>query len=145
MENNVTQEGFKTLDDYKKSPAETLQSLERLIKNNIESDRELREKIKSTKEMVDNVLLNDPTYQQHAEVAKSATKVKTATRSEIYKRPDVKNLVEKLKEYRAEKKENKAMTSDLLVEYMRVGKQMTLDFGDGMYQIVQEAKVLKAR
>lgn len=142
----VSQEGFPALGDEvsEMTPSEELQSVERLIKATIQKTKEVAEQIKKKKEMVDGVLLNDSTFQQHAEQAKEANRIKSVTKKEILKRPDVKPIAEELKELRATKKELKTDLSSYLVDHLRIGKQLTLDFGDNEeYEIIQEAKVVK--
>lgn len=143
MDNNISQDGFQTLEEYNGGAGDLL-SLEGMIRNKIETEKTLKQKIDEKKEMLDNVLANDQTYQQNLELAKEATKVKNATKQEVFKRPDVAHVVEEMKELKQERKENKVLMSDVLVEYIRVGKQLALDFGDSeAYQIVQEAKIVK--
>lgn len=144
MEEQITQEGFAELGEIREeSNAELMLSLENLIQAGIKESKEVDEQIKKHKEMIDSVLLNEQTYKQHADQAKEAARIKSNTKKEIFKRPDVKPIVEKLKELREQKKDIKTEMSSYLVDHLRIGKQMMFDFEDGQYQVEQEAKLVR--
>ena len=94
-------------------------SLENLIRWHLEKKEKLKVQIAEQSDMLSNVLLNDATFKQHEEDAKKATKVKTATKSEIMKRPEVMQVSNKFKAAREEMKEQQQTLSELLAEYIR--------------------------
>ena len=94
-------------------------SLESLIKGHLNTLTKLKNQVAEQMDMLNNVLENDTTYKQHSEDAKKATKVKTATKSEIMKRPDVMQVNNKIKAAREEQKEQQQTLSELLAEYQR--------------------------
>jgi len=141
----VSQDGFPAIGEENQDPTQLLMSLENLIKGNIEEIKDLDVKIKQKKEMIDNVLKNDSTYVSHLESAKEATRIKSATKKEILKRPDVKHIAEELKELRDDKKEAKAELSNYGVEWMANAKQLTLDLEGEMYQVVQSAELKRVQ
>jgi len=96
------------------------------------------------KEMLDSVLENDSTYKDHAERAKEASRIKTATKKEIFKRPDVSHVVVKLNEIKDDIKNTKEELSQYVQEYARVSGQNYFEAADGSIQeIVYVAKLRK--
>ncbi len=75
-------------------------------------------------------------------MAKKATKVKTATKSEIMKRPDVMQVANKIKEAREESKDQQTTLSELLAEYQRSTGLDSIELEDGkIKRIVMTAKL----
>ena len=94
--------------------------------------------------MVDSVLANDQTYVQHAEAAKEASRIKGNTRKEIFKRPDVKHVVEKLTELKDNLADTKEELSNYIQEYASASGQNYFEAEDGTIQeIVYVAKLRK--
>lgn len=121
-----------------------LQNLESLINENLIRIDKLNEELKQQKEMLDSVLENDPTYQEHSKVAKEASRVKTATKNEILKRPDVAHVDAKVKGLRAEVKEIKESMSSYLQEFQRMSGLNQIDTQNGeTMEIVYIAKLIK--
>ncbi|MBI2021784.1 hypothetical protein HYS93_02790 [Candidatus Daviesbacteria bacterium] len=126
------------------SKGQILINMEGLIKNYISSIDKLTEEMKKHKEMLDDIFKNDPTYQEHLEKAKEATKIKNATKQEILKRPDAKELNEKVKSFKSQIKENQASLSDYLQEYARLSGVNEIEGEDGeVREIVYVAKLVK--
>jgi len=119
------------------SAAELVVSLTNLIEiGNIE------EEMSKHKEMVDTVLDNDATYKQHAEAAKEASRIKTNTKKEIFKRPDVKHVVEKLNELKENLADTREELSNYIQEYATTSGQNYFEAEDGSIQeIVYVAKL----
>lgn len=119
-------------------------SVENLIKSNIATLDTLQQQFREQKEMVDNVLENDQTYREHLEQAKEANKVKSTTKQQIMKRPDVIKIAEKMKDLREEMKETNATLSDLLEEYKRIsGSNIFEDDNGEIREIVSTSKLIK--
>jgi hypothetical protein len=119
-------------------------SLENLIKSNLTNVDTLQQQYREQKEMVDNVLENDQTYRQHLEQANEANKVKSATKQQIMKRPDVIRIAEKMKAMKEEMKEIQATLSDLLQEYQRVSGSNVIEREDGqILEIVSTSKLVR--
>src|SRR5581483_7827033 len=97
-----------------------LVEMEGMIKNYLASIDKLAEEAKKLKDMLDDIFANDPTYQSHNEAAKQASKVKAQTRTEILKRPQAKDLNDKVKTLKSEIKEQQGALSDYLQEYQRM-------------------------
>lgn len=119
-------------------------SVENLIKSNLNTLDILQKQYREQKEMVDNVLENDQTYRQHLEAANEANKVKSATRQQVMKRPDVVKIAEKMKTMKEEMKETHATISDLLQEYQRVSGSNVIEREDGqVLEIVSTSKLVR--
>lgn len=124
--------------------ATVMLSLEGLIKNNLGGLDKLQNDLKKQQEMIANVLASDQTYTQHDERVKEAQKLKNTTKSEIMKRPDVAQVVNKVKEMREEVKEQRQTLSDLLLEYQRVSGNTEIETEDGqLLEIVNSSKLVR--
>jgi hypothetical protein len=119
-------------------------SLENLIKSNLTNVDNLQVQYREQKEMVDNVLENDQTYREHLDASNEANKIKSATKVQIMKRPDVIRIAEKMKGMKEEMKEIQATLSDLLQEYQRVSGSNVIEREDGqILEIVSTSKLVK--
>lgn len=124
--------------------AELVVSLTNLINANLLEISNIEKEISQNKEMIDNVLENDSTYKEHAEKAKEAARIKGNTKKEIFKRPDVKHVVEKLTELKSNLSDTKDELSNYIQEYARVSGQTYFESEDGTIQeIVYVAKLRK--
>jgi ribosomal protein S8 len=124
------------------SQAELVVSLTNLINANLNEIQNLEKEMSKHKEMVDNVLANDETYIKHAEAAKEASRIKGNTKKEIFKRPDVKHVVEKLTELKDEVSATKEELSNYIQEYASASGQNYFESEDGTIQeIVYVAKL----
>ncbi len=122
--------------------AQTIISLTNLINSNLGEIENLRQEALKHKEMLDSVLANDATYKDHAEKAKEAARVKGNTKKEIFKRSDVKHVVEKLNEVKENLKETQGELSNYIQEYSQLSGQNYFEAADGTVQeIVYVAKL----
>jgi methyl-accepting chemotaxis protein len=119
-------------------------SLENLIRSNLTTLDTLQQQYREQKEMVDNVLENDQTYRQHLEQAKEANNVKSTTKQQIMKRPEVTRVAEKMKSIKEEMKETQATLSDLLQEFQKVSGSNVIEREDGqILEIVSTSKLVR--
>lgn len=119
-------------------------NMEGLIKGLIAQNQKLDEELKKNKEMLDDIFSNDPTYQEHAEKAKEAAKVKSNTKKEILKRSQAAELDAKVKSLKSQIKENQASLSDYLQEFARMSGVNEIEGEDGeVREIVYTAKLIK--
>ncbi len=126
------------------SQAELVVSLTNLINATLSEISNLEKEMAKQKEMVDSVLANDSTYTQHAEAAKEASRIKSNTRKEIFKRTDVKHVVEKLTEIKDNLADTKEELSNYIQEYASASGQNYFEAEDGTIQeIVYVAKLRK--
>lgn len=131
------------IDTVEQPTATVSLNLESLIRGHLASIDKLRLQTKELNDTINNILANDSTYKQHLDAAKEATKVKSGTKSQIMKRPEVMQTVNKLNEARAELKDQQATLSDLLAEYQRTSGQDSIEMEDGrVKKIVFTAKLV---
>jgi hypothetical protein len=124
--------------------ATVLLNLENLIKSHVGTIEKLKIDAKAQKEMLDDIFLNEPTFKEHEALAKEANKVKSQTRAQIMKRPNVQQLVEKIKSMQADVKDIQSALSDYLQEYQRLSGQSSIEDDDGeVRNIVYTARLVK--
>lgn len=121
-----------------------LLSLDELIKSHIASIDKLKEESSKYKQMVEDVFVNDSTYQEHTKIAKEAAKIKSATRQQLMKQPAVEKFAAKAKSLSTELKEKQMALSDYLQEYQRISGSNEIEGYDGeVREIVNTAKLVK--
>ncbi len=121
-----------------------LVKIEEMIKTHLAQIDELQEEITKHRDMVNDIFANDETFQEHDKLAKEAARIRTNTKKEITKRPDVAGLANKLKSLKSEQKELKEGLSDYLREYQRLSGSNQIEGEDGeMREIVFVAKLVK--
>lgn len=116
------------------SQAELVVSLTNLINTNLVEIQNIEKEMGRQKEMVDSVLANDATYITHAEAAKEASRIKGNTKKEIFKRPDVKHVVEKLTELKDNLTDTREELSNYIQEYATASGQNYFEAEDGTIQ-----------
>ena len=122
-----------------------LLELENLIKNHLVQIDTLRQEVRDHKEMLGNILANDPTYQKHQEAAQQAAKVKAATRAQLLKGAQAGQLADEIRTKTASGKELQTALSEYLGEYQRLSGLSEIEGPDGeMRKIVYIAKLVKS-
>lgn len=126
------------------SKAELVISLTNLINTNLSEIDNLEKEMSKQKEMIDSVLSNDATYKEHLEKAKEASRIKSNTKKEIFARPSVKHVVEKLTELKENLRDTREELSNYIQEYAQASGQNYFEAEDGSIQeIVYIAKLRK--
>jgi len=121
-----------------------LLDLENLIKSHVSGIDKRKEELKKIKEMLNDIFVNDPTYQEHEKQAKEANKVKGVTKAQLIKLPNAKELGDKIKTITSEIKETDGALSDYLREYQRMSGSNEIEGDDGQVrEIVYVAKLVK--
>ena len=119
-------------------------NMEAMIKSHLTARESLKIELAEHRDMLADILKNDPTYQEHDGNAKEAIRIRTATKNQILKRPDCADLSEKAKSLRVQLRENKDSTSDYAKEYNRMSGVNEIEGEDGqLYLIVMEARIIK--
>lgn len=140
MDNQQIEEKVTPADN----DAVLLLRIEEMIKTHISQIDDLTEQISKVKEIVDDIFANDSTFQEHDKIAKEAAKVRSKTKAEIMKRPDVADHSNKMKTLKSEKKELQGGLSDYLREYQRLSGSNEIEGEDGeVREIVYVAKLVK--
>ncbi len=133
-----------TTIDTPVSDGNVIIELENMIKSHLSSIDRIQDEAKKKQEMLDDVFSNDATYKQHAERAKEAAKIKSQTKQQILKQPQVAELFEKVKSMKSELKELQGALSDYLREYQRISGVNTITDDNGEErEIVYIAKLIK--
>lgn len=121
-----------------------LTKIEEMIKTHLAQIDSLQEEITKHRDMANDIFENDETYKEHDKLAKEAARIKSNTKKEITKRPDVADLDNKLKSLKSEQKELKEGLSDYLREYQRLSGSSEIEGEDGeVREIVFVAKLVK--
>lgn len=116
------------------SEAQLITSLTNLINANLSEIDNLGKEMSKHKEMINSVLSNDETYKEHADKAKEASRIKSNTKKEIFNRPDVKHVVEKLMELKENLSDTKNELSNYIQEYAQASGQNYFEAEDGSIQ-----------
>lgn len=141
---DTTETQVATTPSEPQSQAELVVSLTNLINANLSEIENLEKEMAKHKEMIDSVLENDSTYKDHAEKAKEAARIKSNTKKEIFKRTDVKHVVEKLTELKDNLSDTREELSNYIQEYAQASGQNYFEAEDGTIQeIVYIAKLRK--
>lgn len=124
--------------------AALLIKIEEMIKTHLSQIDSLQEEITKHKEMLDDIFGNDAVYQEHDKVAKEAAKIRSKTKAEIMKRPDVADLSNKLKDLKSEQGELKDGLSDYLREYQRLSGLNEIEDDKGeLMEIIYVPKLVR--
>lgn len=125
--------------------AVTLLNVESLIKNKLATIDTLRKQLGEEKETLENIFTNEPTFKEHSEQAKEANRIKSATKKEITKRPEVARVVLKIRELSGEVKEANGELSEYLQEFSRLSGGVNVIQGDDgkIHEIVYIAKLVR--
>lgn len=115
--------------------------LENLIKSYISRIDQLKEELKEKKDMLEDALAGDAVYQEHAEKAKEANKIKSATRQQILQQPALKELSERLKEIKFDIKEQEVILNDYLQQYQKATGATQIEQDNG--EIVELITVIR--
>lgn len=123
---------------------DVLLNLESMIKQTISTLELNKTELHKRKEMLNDLFVNDPTYQEHEKAAKEAAKIRNKTKSELVKQPAAFDIQQKCKELSTEIKELQLGMSDYLREYMRMSGQNEIEGDDGeVREIIQVARLVK--
>ena len=119
-------------------------NLEQMIKNHLTQIDKTKENLKKHKEMLDDIFLNDPTYQEHDKKAKEAARIKNATKNELLKRTDVADLNSKVREMKITVKEFQSALNEYVREYQRLsGVNEITDEQGNVLEIVYTVKLVR--
>lgn len=151
MDDNLSQDGFESIDTAKevatsgkRDQVALIHNLEELINSKLISIEETQKKTNEFKEMIDSIFENEPTFQQHSKEAKEAIRVKTNTKKEILKRPDVAQVTAKYNDAKAAFRDLKEDLSSLLQEYAQTTGRTQFELPDGsVNEIVYNARLVK--
>ncbi len=140
----MDEQAVETPQTSSDNDAVLLVKIEEMIKTHMAQIDDLQEEITKYRDMINDIFTNDETYQEHDKIAKEAAKIRSKTKKEIMKRPDVADLDNKLKSVKSEQKELKEGLSDYLREYQRLSGSNEIEGEDGeIREIVYTAKLVR--
>ena len=126
------------------SDASLLLKIEEMIKTHLSQIDTLGDEITKHKEILDDIFANETTYKEHEKVAKEAANIKSKTKAEIMKKPQVADLSNKLKSLKSEKVELEEGMTDYLREYQRLSGSNEIEDNKGeMREIILVPKLVK--
>lgn len=128
-------------NDITNKQTEEFLNLESLIRSYLTKIEGLRKDLKQNKEIYDDSFNGDAVYNEQAEKAKEAAKVKSSTKMEILKRPELAEVSSKIDELRAEIKEAEEILSDYLLQFQKSTGLNEIETNEGETMII----VTKAR
>jgi len=134
IEGQIEESSSPSNSDAPLSKAELVVSLTNLINANLSEIDNLGKEMSKHKEMIDSVLSNDMTYKEHLEKAKEAARIKSNTKKEIFSRPSVKHIVEKLAELKENLRDTREELSNYIQEYAQASGQNYFEAEDGSIQ-----------
>jgi len=106
-------------------------NLESLIKSYVAkidlAEKELREK----NQMLKDAFESDAVYKEHADKAKEANRIKSATKQQILKQPNLAELNERIKDIKFAVNEQQAVLTDYLSQYQQQTGANQIEVGDG--------------
>jgi len=106
-------------------------NLESLIKSYVVkidlAEKELREK----NQMLKDAFESDAVYKEHADKAKEANRIKSATKQQILKQPNLAELNERIKDIKFDVNEQQAVLTDYLSQYQQQTGANQIEVGDG--------------
>lgn len=131
-------------NDTGSSDGALLIKIEEMIKTHISQIDSLAGEVQKHKEMMDDIFANDETFQEHDKIAKEAIRIKSNTKKEIMKRPDVADLFNKMKTLKSEKSELETGMADYLNEYQRLSGSNQIEDNEGtIREIIMVPKLVK--
>jgi hypothetical protein len=126
------------------SDAALLLRIEEMVRTHLSQIDNLDTEITKYKDMLDDIFGNDQVYQEHDKVAKEAAKIRSATKAQIMKRPDVADLSNKMKDLKTEQAELKDGLSDYLREYQRLSGLNEIEDDKGeLMEIIYVPKLVR--
>jgi len=106
-------------------------NLESLIKSYVAkidlAEKELREK----NQMLKDAFESDAVYKEHADKAEEANRIKSATKQQILKQPNLAELNERIKDIKFDVNEQQAVLTDYLSQYQQQTGANQIEVGDG--------------
>jgi len=128
----------------KTAPSEDLMTIDAAIKSRMTKLDELKEQMRTQREMLNSFLDNEPTYREASQAAKKASQQKTAVKNQLLKQPQASNLVETVKAIKEQQQEFQEGLSYYLREYQTLTGANEFEGSDGeLREIIYVAKLVK--
>ncbi|MGB9637339.1 MAG: hypothetical protein ACPLY7_00895 [Microgenomates group bacterium] len=119
-------------------------NLESLVKTYVAKIAELEKELRTKSQILTDALENDVVYHEQAEKVKEANKLKSATKQQILKSPQLAEISERIKEIKFDLQDGRAILSDYLQQYQKQTGATQIEVGDGeVLEIVSVVKLVK--
>lgn len=128
-----------------KAEAPVIESLKDLITASIKKEKELKEKIATASEELKSGLQAIPDYRRTELEAEKAVNEKKKKKNHYMQRPELARTEQKLKELRAERKENKETQASYASEYYRLTQMSLFELPDGTEVQIENRATAKMR
>ncbi|MBI3954650.1 hypothetical protein HY333_01260 [Candidatus Collierbacteria bacterium] len=123
---------------------DSLLNLEQLVRSHLSKLDDLKGELSKLKEMLDDLLLNDPNYREANEQAKVAAKAKKQAKEAILSLSGNLHIAQKHKDISQEIRQLKSSLSNHLQQYQRLSQSNQIEDESGQTrQIVYTAKLVK--
>jgi hypothetical protein len=126
--------------------AETIVTLEEMIKSSLANLDNLKVELKKEREMLESACESDVIWRETAEKAKEAAKVKMTAKKAINQNPAVLKISDKTKFLRNEIKERQQLLSDYVIEYQKMtGVNEIKDIAGETLEIVSSVRLVRKK
>lgn len=125
-------------------PVQLMLDLEGLIENHVNGSASIKEEIKKHKEMLDDILASNATYQETVKITNEATKERNRQKNKILKTPHAKELSEKIKELKSDLKEKQSALGDYVSEYKNISGANEVEINGELHTIVVTGRLVKS-
>ena len=124
--------------------ASTLVTITNLIQNYLSQINETSAKLKEHRQMIEDALNSDETYNKHAQEAKAVAKIKLATKKQLMSQPNMRELAEKVKDLSADLKAARESLSSYLQQYHEsTGSNQFEDASGEVLDIVTSVRLVR--
>ncbi|KKR68425.1 MAG: hypothetical protein UU09_C0009G0007 [Microgenomates group bacterium GW2011_GWA2_40_6] len=128
------------------STSSTLNSIESLIHSHQTRLESLSKELKTHKLMLESIMEANKEYQEIADAAAKAVKLKSQAKQKVLTNPEAKSQMEKIKDELIEVKELKIALSDYLSQYVTLSGSNQIESPDGfVYDIIYNAHLTKKK
>ncbi len=116
-------------------------NLEGLIKSYVAKINLLEKELKEKNQILKDTFESDAIYKEHADKAKEANRIKSATKQQILKSPANQELDQTLKDLRFDLSEQRAVLADYLTQYQQQTGASQIEMENG--EIMEIVTVVK--
>lgn len=111
--------------------AEDFLNLEALIKTYAQKIDKIEKELREKSQMLKDAFESDAVYKEHADKAKEANRIKSATKQQILKQPAMQELDETIKDMKFDIAEQQAVLNDYLTQYQQQTGANQIELADG--------------
>jgi hypothetical protein len=106
-------------------------NLEELIKTYIVKIETLEKDLREKSQILKDTFESDAIYKEHADKAKEANRIKSATKQQILKQPTNQEMDQKVKDLKFDLSEQRAVLADYLTQYQQKTGASQIEMADG--------------